>query len=620
MKRFSRYFLIAFDILLVIAAYALCLCFVDKNNPNIFEVKILLTLGSICAIHLFLFKIFGLYRIDWRHAGASNIFKVVLIMFLAYEFSNIFAHLFSVRVGFFNLFLAYLLATLAMFTDKAALIYAKDFLSWKTSKGGKRTLIIGAGSAGRFLVEEMSDNDTEFYPVCIIDDDPLKTGTKVYSTLVVGTTSVIEKVCREKDISTIFYAIPSSTAKEKKRIFDICSNTGCKVYTLPELRFLQNSSGKMLRQMKSVEPTDILEREPINLDNTGLRNFLDGKVCLVTGGGGSIGSELCRQISHSNPKKLVILDINENNCFNIHQEILYEGKPDYDLHIEIATVRDFAKLEVLFEKYRPDLIIHAAAHKHVPYMEENPEEAVKNNIEGTYNVAKLAVKYGTEKFILVSTDKAVNTTNMMGASKRCCELIMQYFAAQGVPTCFAAVRFGNVLGSAGSVLPLFKSQIEKGGPVTLTHEDITRYFMTIPEASSLILQAAIFASSGEIYILDMGKPVKIIDLAKKTISLSGLVPEKDIQIQITGLRPGEKLYEELFFDQKSVTKTENDKIFIESQKKAVLTNLDKDLQKLIDIANTNDKQALTEQMQMIQRVYNNNPHILLGDQQQTNVI
>ena len=380
----------------------------------------------------------------------------------------------------------------------------------------------------------------------------------------------------------IYIAIPSASAKERKAIIEICRETGCQVKILPGIYQLINGEVSIAK-LRNVEIEDLLGRDPIRVNLDEIMGYVSGKVVLVTGGGGSIGSELCRQVASHNPKQLIIFDIYENNAYDIQLE-LKEKYPDLDLVVLIGSVRNTHRIETVFEKYRPDIVYHAAAHKHVPLMEDSPNEAIKNNVFGTYKTAKAADKYGTKRFVLISTDKAVNPTNIMGASKRMCEMVVQMMNARS-KTDFVAVRFGNVLGSNGSVIPLFKKQIEQGGPVTVTHPDIIRYFMTIPEAVSLVLQAGAYAKGGEIFVLDMGEPMKILDLAKNLIRLSGYEPDVDIPIIFTGLRPGEKLYEELLMDEEGLQDTPNKLIHIGKPIEFDMERFEEQLEELYPIAN-----------------------------------
>lgn len=429
----------------------------------------------------------------------------------------------------------------------------------------QRAMIVGGGQACQSILREMlSIPRCGYEPICVVDDDREKIGRSIHGIKIYGPTDEIPRICKEQEIEAIFFAIPSCDEEDRKRILHLCSSTGCKVKILPYLHKLIFEK-ELLSQAKDIRIEDLLGREPTQFDNVQVANLICGSVCMVTGGGGSIGSELCRQIVQYQPKQLILIDIYENNAYAIQQELLRKYGQELPLQVRIASVRDFDKMEQLFKEYHPDLVFHAAAHKHVPLMEEDPDEAVKNNIFGTFNVAKLANRFHVKKFVMVSTDKAVNPTNVMGATKRCCEMIAQYMAEISTGTEFVAVRFGNVLGSNGSVIPLFRKQIEEGGPVTVTHPDIIRYFMTIPEAVSLILQAGAMAKGGEIFVLDMGEPVKITTLAENLIRLYGKEPYKDIEIKFTGLRPGEKLFEELLMDEEGLKSTLNHKIFIGKQ-------------------------------------------------------
>ncbi|MBP5261938.1 MAG: polysaccharide biosynthesis protein, partial [Clostridiales bacterium] len=406
----------------------------------------------------------------------------------------------------------------------------------------ERVMIIGGGDAGSVLIRELKNSrKTIQVPVCIIDDNHSKVGRKLYGVPIVGGRDDIITVAAEYDIDTIIFAIPTISGREKRDILHICKETGCKLRTVPGVYQLANGDVS-ISSIREVELTDLLGRDPIVVDNDAVFNMLTGKTVLVTGGGGSIGSELCRQIASHSPKQLIIFDIYENNAYEIQQDLMRKY-PDLDLVTLIGSVRNTHRITTVMQDYKPDIVFHAAAHKHVPLMEVSPNEAVKNNVMGTYKTAKAAADAGVKKFVLISTDKAVNPTNIMGATKRICEMIIQMMNRADNDTTFVAVRFGNVLGSNGSVIPLFKKQIAEGGPVTVTHKDIIRYFMTIPEAVSLVLQASYYAQGGEIFVLDMGEPVKIDDMARNLIKLSGFKPDVDIKIEYTGLRPGEKLYE-----------------------------------------------------------------------------
>lgn len=419
-----------------------------------------------------------------------------------------------------------------------------------------KAMVVGAGSAGAIVVHELLSTDKITYtPVCLVDDDPGKLHTKLEGVEVVGSTQDIPRIVDEYGIEEILIAMPSALKSQINRIHEVCVSTGRKVKILPGIyQFISGEA--MVEKMRPVQITDLLGREQVKVNLNEILKSIEGRVALVTGGGGSIGSELCRQIATHKPKQLIIFDIYENNAYDIQQELL-RNVPGLNLLVLIGSVRDSRKMENVFAKYRPEIVFNAAAHKHVPLMETSPNEAVKNNVFGTLNVARCADKYGADIFVQISTDKAVNPTNIMGATKRLCEMIVQAIGRKSKHTKFVAVRFGNVLGSNGSVIPLFRKQIEAGGPVTVTHKDIIRYFMTIPEAVSLILQAAVYAENGQIFVLDMGEPVRIYDLAVNLIRLSGFEPGVDIKIEITGLRPGEKLYEERLMAEEGLQRTPN---------------------------------------------------------------
>ena len=430
-------------------------------------------------------------------------------------------------------------------------------------KASKRLLIVGAGETAFSVLTELSKAAwNEYIPICLVDDDKEKLHRRIAGIKVAGTTEDIPQLCYENDIQAILFTISQISVADKKRILDICADTHCEVKIIPGMYNLMTSGASITSTIRQVEVEDLLGREPVVFDTEKYGKYIVGQTVLVTGGGGSIGSELCRQIARLNPKHLIILDIYENNAYDIQQELIRKHGKDLSFEVQIASVRDKKKLEHIFKHKNIDVVFHAAAHKHVPLMENNPEEAVKNNVFGTLKLAEVADKYRVKNFVQISTDKAVNPTNIMGASKRICEMIIQMMGRRSQYTNFVAVRFGNVLGSNGSVIPLFKEQIRSGGPVTVTHPDIIRYFMTIPEAVSLVLTAGSLAKGGEIFILDMGEPVKIRVLAENLIRLSGFKPDEDIKIEYTGLRPGEKLYEELLLNEEGITKTDNKKIYI----------------------------------------------------------
>ena len=439
-------------------------------------------------------------------------------------------------------------------------IQSITMLNHHMGKTQTKTMVVGAGEAGRIIIKELLDSEHLKVKVCCaIDDNPLKFGNYLEGVKIVGDCDTIPENVKKYGIEQIIVAIPSASAKRKKEIYDICKGLRCTLKTVPGIYQLVN--GELNKNnLRPVNLEDLLGREPVRVNNDDILRGLKGKSVLVTGGGGSIGSEICRQIAAKRPANLIIFDIYENNAYDIQQE-LNRKYPNLPLEVLIGSVRDEARLDYLFKTYRPDIVFHAAAHKHVPLMEDSPLEAIKNNVFGTLITARAAMRYNADRFVLISTDKAVNPTSIMGASKRICEMIVQTLDKKS-DTTFAAVRFGNVLGSNGSVVPLFEKQIRDGGPVTVTHPDVVRYFMTIPEAVSLVLQTMAYAKGGEIFVLDMGAPVKICDLARNLIQLSGYIPGEDIKIVYTGLRPGEKLYEEMLMEEEGLQCTENESIHI----------------------------------------------------------
>ena len=468
----------------------------------------------------------------------------------------------------------------------------------------KKVLIIGAGEATKILISTIRSSMKNIYNIVgLIDDNPNKVDYAISGKKILGTRFDIPRICKENNVDVIFFTISNISNEDRKKILEICQETGCKVRILPGTKELIKDK-PIMQNFRDVEIEDLLGRETIKLDNKNIKELIHNKVVLVTGGGGSIGSELCRQIIRFEPERLVIVDIYENNLYDIEQELKY-NYPNAKIDAIVASVRDKDRLNEIFNEFKPYLVFHAAAHKHVPLMETSPLEAIKNNVFGTYNVVNCADEYNVKRFVLISSDKAVNPTNIMGATKRLCEMIIQ--AKNKVSnTEYVAVRFGNVLGSNGSVVPLFKKQIAHGGPVTVTHKDITRFFMTIPEAVSLVLQAMSGAKGGEIFVLDMGEPVKIYDMAKKLIKLSGLEPDVDIPIKVTGLRPGEKLYEEILMQEEGLTETKHDKIHIAKpcnvDIKMIINKLDK-LQKLVDTNNNENLKEIKETVSEVVPTY-----------------
>ncbi len=473
-------------------------------------------------------------------------------------------------------------------------------LPGKQLKDGRRVLIAGAGTSGAVILKEMQTSPyAEGYVVCFVDDDKNKVGKILNGVPIAGKREDIPRLVEKYKVDEIYIAMPSAPAKDRKEIIEISRETGCRVKILPGIYQLLNGEVSV-GKLREVEIEDLLGREPVRVNMDEILDYVRGKVVLVTGGGGSIGSELCRQIAGHQPKQLIVFDVYENNAYDLQQE-LKEKFPGLNLVVLIGSVRNTHRVESVFEKYRPEIVYHAAAHKHVPLMEDSPNEAIKNNVFGTYKTAKAADKYGTKRFVLISTDKAVNPTNIMGASKRMCEMVVQMMNAKS-KTDFVAVRFGNVLGSNGSVIPLFKKQIEQGGPVTVTHPEIIRYFMTIPEAVSLVLQAGAYAKGGEIFVLDMGEPVKILDLAKNLIRLSGYEPDEDIPITFTGLRPGEKLYEELLMDEEGLQDTPNKLIHIGKPIAFDMEEFCVQLDRLYKVANL-DSEAIRGEVKKIVPTY-----------------
>ena len=526
------------------------------------------------------FCLFRLYSIVFTSVGIIDTLKVLGAAVCILAVSATYAFIFElVKVNILFTY-AILLAVFALITRFAKRLYVSiKYSLTKDFKNRVRTMIVGGGDAGTLLIREMQTTDKiDYLPLCVIDDDVSKIGRTIHNVKIVGSTRDIPKFVQKYSIDTILITIPTASKADIKRIYEICKTTNCKVKTLPGIYQIVTGEASV-SALREVQITDLLGRDQVRVNLDEIMGYIERQTVLVTGGGGSIGSELCRQIASHNPKQLIIVDIYENNAYDIEQE-LKRKYPSLNLLALIASVRDKGKMEDIFEKYRPDIVFNAAAHKHVPLMETSPNEAVKNNVFGTLNVARCADKYGAKTFVQISTDKAVNPTNVMGATKRICEMIIQTIGRHSKNTKFVAVRFGNVLGSNGSVIPLFEKQIKEGGPVTVTHKDIIRYFMTIPEAVALVLQAGAYAKGGQIFVLDMGEPVKIYDLAVNLIKLSGLEPGVDIEIKCTGLRPGEKLYEERLMDEEGMQKTPNGLINIANPIMLDEENLWKSLDKL----------------------------------------
>lgn len=558
--------LVLMDIMsVVVASFAALYIRFDfsfKGIPTEYMARFERILPFNIVVTLLFFVIWKLYKSVWRYASATELLNIV--------FATTCAALGQVLVSFAlgesmprSYFAIY---WFLLFGCTCAIRFSYRILrifNNKRKENGKEkvnVMLIGAGAAANAILKEIESSQyLNLSPKCIVDDQPGCHGKFLRGVPIIGGRDKIMDAVQEYSIDEIIFAIPSANNQVKKELLDICKETGCEMRTLPGMYQLIKGDVSVAK-LKKVEIEDLLGREPIQINSEEVFDYVSHKVVMVTGGGGSIGSELCRQIAAHNPKQLIIVDIYENNAYEIQQELLRKY-PDLNLVVLIASVRNTNRINNIFETYRPQIVYHAAAHKHVPLMETSPNEAIKNNVFGTYKTAQAADKYGAEKFVLISTDKAVNPTNIMGASKRICEMVIQMMN-QKSKTNFVAVRFGNVLGSNGSVIPLFKKQIAAGGPVTVTHPDIIRYFMTIPEAVSLVLQAGAYARGGEIFVLDMGEPVKIVDLAKNLIKLSGYRVGEDIEIQFTGLRPGEKMYEELLMNEEGLKKTANKMIYI----------------------------------------------------------
>ena len=556
-----------FDVLVILAAYftALFLRFDLSFNhiPNEYLIgyrSIILPYALCCLV---IFYIFRLYHSIWRFASVVELQRLIFAMGVCAIVSMIFQALWFVRMPSSFWIIGWVLTLIGNLGTRFGYRFlrsTKISMEQKTNRDIDRIMVIGAGSAGRMIISELiSSSHIQVHVCCIIDDNRAKLGRYLQGVPIVGNRYDIPEMVEKYRVNRIIYAIPTTSAQNRKEILNICKETGCKVQTVPGIYQIVN--GKVsVSQLRNVEIEDLLGRDQVIVDNEGIHDFIAGRVIMVTGGGGSIGSELCRQIAAQHPKKLIIFDIYENNAYAIEQE-LKRHRPEVEVVALIGSVRNTNRVNSVLSTYKPEVIFHAAAHKHVPLMENSPNEAIKNNVFGTYKMAKAAAANGVKRFVLISTDKAVNPTNIMGASKRLCEMIVQMMNRES-ETEFAAVRFGNVLGSNGSVIPLFKKQIAEGGPVTVTDPNIVRYFMTIPEAVSLVLQAGIYARGGEIFVLDMGDPVRIDDMARNLIILSGYEPDVDIPVVYTGLRPGEKLYEEILMDEEGLTSTPNHLIHI----------------------------------------------------------
>jgi len=565
---FRQLFLVIVDVITAVAASSIALWirfdFSIANVDRVYLHNIWITMAINGLGVVAIYWVFHLYRSIWRYASFFELQRIVLAGISATLLQAggfLIAELRMPRsYWFLYAGLLIVFTTGVRFSYRALRQIRKRFEDRKEGQKLSRVMIIGAGSAAEVLIREMMLSQYLHKRICcIVDDNPDLKGKSIRGYQIIGGRESIIPAAKQYAIDEIIIAMPSVSKKTISEIAKICNETGCEMKIVPGMYQFVNKDLKVSK-LRHVDIEDLLGREPVKVDLGKITGFLKNQTVLVTGGGGSIGSELCRQIAAAEPKQLVIVDIYENNAYEIQQELLRKY-PKLNLVVLIASVRNTNRMNSIFETYLPNVVFHAAAHKHVPLMEVSPNEAIKNNVFGTLKTVQAAHRYGVEKFVLISTDKAVNPTNIMGASKRICEMIVQAYSRKS-ETDFVAVRFGNVLGSNGSVIPLFKQQIKEGGPVTVTHPDIIRYFMTIPEAVSLVLEAGAFAHGGEIFVLDMGEPVKIVDLAKNLIRLSGFIPNEDIMIEYTGLRPGEKLYEERLMAEEGLEKTENDRISI----------------------------------------------------------
>lgn len=559
-----RLFLVVLDILIInITSFMALWTRFDFRIGNIeprYISELLEYLPINTIITLGIFWIFRLYHSLWEFASVDELMNIIfgttaseIIQYTGMRFMHI-----EIPRSYFPLHLIFMAGL--VICSRFAYRFLRRASNQYHCESSHRIMVIGAGDAANILIREMINSSyLDGKVVCAIDDDKLKIGKYIQGIKIVGNRNTILENVEKHGITDIIIAMPSASQKNTHDILNICKETSCKLKILPGVYQLINEEVSVSR-LKNVDIEDLLGRDPIETNLDDVMGYVSGKVVMVTGGGGSIGSELCRQIVKYNPKQLIIIDIYENNAYDIQME-LKRNYPELNLVVLIASIRNTKRMNLIFEEYHPEIIYHAAAHKHVPLMEDSPNEAIKNNVYGTLKIVRAADRYGVKRFIQISTDKAVNPTNIMGASKRLCEMIIQAYNNRS-KTEFVAVRFGNVLGSNGSVIPLFKRQIAEGGPVTVTHPDIIRYFMTIPEAVALVLQAGAYAKGGEIFVLDMGSPVKIDDMARNLIRLSGYIPDRDIQIKYTGLRPGEKLYEELLMDEEGLKETANRRIHI----------------------------------------------------------
>lgn len=603
MKLDKRIFMmIGLDIILINLSVLLAylMRFVKSLPTGYIEFYIMNMAVWVTIVKLIVFYIMGLYRPIWKYAGLDDIITVFMATCTANGIVIVAIYLLGLTQVPRSI---YLIATLLDFIFILGSRFSKRIvnriinkdISFYHQNKTKRVMVVGAGEAGGLLIQELRNHSKRgLLPVCIVDDNPVKKGRRLNGVPIVGNIYDIPYIAISKRIEKIIIAIPSIKKEALNNIIVQCKKTNCEIKILPFINQIQSLKGDissiLLRRMRDIDIEDLLGRDSISLDNKDMDKYIRNKIVMVTGGGGSIGSELCRQIAKYEPKQLIILDFYENNVYDIQNELKLKF-PILEIKALIASVRERETIFSIFERYKPNVVFHAAAHKHVPLMEDSPKEAIKNNVFGAFNVVQAAHKYNVERFVQISTDKAVNPTNVMGASKRLCEMITQTYAKES-NTHFVAVRFGNVLGSNGSVIPLFKKQIADGGPITVTHPDIIRYFMTIPEAVQLVLEAGGMANGGEIFVLDMGEPVKIDKLARDLIKLSGFEPDEDIKIVYTGLRPGEKLYEELLMAEEGINNTTNDKIYIAKPMNITIDELNIKLEMLKEALKGSDEDLL----------------------------
>ena len=609
MNKLKTFLLIVIDAFMVNMAYLLAIniAFHDKFTEiaTVYQKDVIV----VTITYIVCFFLFKMYSSLWHltgtdefllGAGGTILAGIITTFYTRFIGERIRGQLFPINASVIAIMLIciFVLGYRILYrVYRRSLLYAP----YKYAKDQERVMIVGAGSAGTMIINEMlSRRNLKLNPIVLVDDDDYKQGKRISGVKVEGKKEDIITLANEKEIDTILIAIPSIDGSSKREIIEICKQTRCKIKIIPGIYEIISGKATVSR-IKDVDLEDLLGREPVVLDDQGISDYINDRVVLVTGAGGSIGSELCRQIAKFGPKRLVLLDIYENSVYDIQNELKSDFK-ELDIDVLIGSIREKDRLEEIFSKHKIDVVFHAAAHKHVPLMEDSPKEAIKNNVFGTLNLVQVANENKVKKFVLISTDKAVNPTNIMGATKRLCEMIIQAYNTIS-DTEFVAVRFGNVLGSNGSVIPLFKKQIKNGGPITVTHKNITRYFMLIPEAAQLVLQAGAFAKGGEIFVLDMGKPVKIYDLALELIKLSGFEPNVDIKIKVTGLRPGEKLYEELLMSEEGLTNTSHKKIYIGKPTFESIESLELKLSELSKLLKDRDNNSIKYKMKQIVPTY-----------------